>query len=69
MSANESHDGSSSEGRPIMEEILGVTGDEDQPQADPIDDGHTFSDDDGSEELNRDYTGVFEGPEKTLEVC
>jgi S-adenosylmethionine decarboxylase len=69
MSANESHDGSSSERRPIMEEVLGVTGDEDQPQAAPIDDCHTFSDDDGSEELNRDYTGVFEGPEKTLEVC
>jgi S-adenosylmethionine decarboxylase len=69
MSANESHDGSSSEGRPILEEVLVNTCIEDQPQAAPIDDCHTFSEDDGSEELNRDYTGVFEGPEKTLEVC
>jgi len=32
---------------------------------------HVFSDDEHSGELSvdRDYTGVFEGPEKTLEVC
>lgn len=59
-----SNDDSSNEGQipavvkaPFMEE---------QPQAAPTDD--FFHEDDNSGEL-REYTGVFEGPEKTLEVC
>jgi S-adenosylmethionine decarboxylase len=49
----------------ISEEHFGVVQHE-QPQAPPSD--GFYSDDDGSGEL-REYTGVFEGPEKTLEVC
>lgn len=42
-----------------------VTNPEDiQPQAAPY-----HSDDDKSGEVDREYTGQFEGPEKTLEVC
>lgn len=39
----------------------------DQPQQPP--ETNILSDDDFSGDMNRDYTGVFEGPEKTLEVC
>jgi S-adenosylmethionine decarboxylase len=52
------HDDSSNEGQ-IPAEVPAVV--QEQPQAAPFDD-------DGSDEL-REYTGVFEGPEKTLEVC
>ena len=59
-------DDSSEEGpqgrRPVPAEIV----DSAQPQAAPHDD--FFADDNQSGEL-REYTGVFEGPEKTLEVC
>jgi hypothetical protein len=59
-----SHDDSSHEGQiPVV--VTGPFGQE-QPQAAPTDD--FFHDDDNSGEL-REYTGVFEGPEKTLEVC
>ena len=57
-------DDSSSEGQ-IPDVISGVLFNQEQPQAAPIVD---FPDDDGSGEI-REYTGVFEGPEKTLEVC
>ena len=62
-------DDSSSEGT-IPSEVIGGTYPKDQPQAPPTDD-HQASDDDHSGELfgDRDYKGVFEGPEKTLEVC
>jgi hypothetical protein len=62
---NGSSDDSSNEGGTIPVEIRGGEF-EVQPQAAPQDD--FYSDDDGSGEL-REYTGVFEGPEKTLEVC
>jgi len=39
-----------------------------QPQQPPDSSSDFLSDDDGSGEI-REYTGVFEGPEKTLEVC
>ena len=58
------NDDSSSEGQ-IPDVISGVLFNQEQPQAAPIVD---FPDDDGSGEI-REYTGVFEGPEKTLEVC
>lgn len=63
-SPNEPHDDSSHEG--TIPKV--VTGGfiEEQPQAAPTDD--FYNDDDNSGEL-REYTGVFEGPEKTLEVC
>jgi hypothetical protein len=41
--------------------------DESQPQAAPHD--VFFADDDNQSGELREYTGVFEGPEKTLEVC
>lgn len=63
-SPNEPPDDSSNEG-PIPEVVTGPFIQE-QPQAAPTDD--FFHDDDNSGEL-REYTGVFEGPEKTLEVC
>ena len=59
------NDDSGSEGGQVPEEISGVLFNQEQPQAAPIVD---FPDDDDSGEL-RAYTGVFEGPEKTLEVC
>lgn len=59
------NDDSGSEGGQVPEEIAGVLFNQEQPQAAPIVD---FPDDDDSGEL-RAYTGVFEGPEKTLEVC
>ena len=63
-------DSSSAGGEPpIPNEVIGVTFSEEQPQAAPVDGYCRSDDDDGSGELNRDYTGVFEGPEKTLEVC
>merc|ERR1712232_114881 len=42
-----------------------------QPQQPPeiASDSNQYSDDEISGDLHRDYTGVFEGPEKTLEVC
>ena len=40
---------------------------QEQPQAPPTDD--FFTDDDNNSGELREYTGVFEGPEKTLEVC
>lgn len=59
MSAtNYNSDSSSDEGHTIPNEVA-------QPQAAPTSD---FHDDDNSGEI-REYTGVFEGPEKTLEVC
>lgn len=65
MARKEHHnDDSSSEGK-VPDEICGVMFNAEQPQAAPSMD---FSDDDGSGEL-REYTGQFEGPEKTLEVC
>lgn len=65
MAPNDRHnDDSSSEGN-VPEEITGSPFIQEQPQAAPTDD---FPDDDHSGEL-REYTGVFEGPEKTLEVC
>jgi S-adenosylmethionine decarboxylase len=66
MSSNEHHDDSSNEGD-IPDEVVHDGGRfvEEQPQAPP---DEFFADDDGSGEL-REYTGVFEGPEKTLEVC
>lgn len=67
---NSLHDDSSSEGA-IPSEVIGGSYQTDQPQAAPTDDYHV-SDDENSGELfgaDRDYTGVFEGPEKTLEVC
>eukprot|EP00980_Cylindrotheca_fusiformis_P004084 scaffold880_cov132-Cylindrotheca_fusiformis.AAC.80 len=67
MAPNEEHrsdDDSSTEGK-VPDEISGVMFNSEQPQAAPV---NEFSDDDGSGEL-REYTGQFEGPEKTLEVC
>lgn len=58
-------DDSSNEGN-IPEVVTGTFANQEQPQAAPNDD--FFLDDDNSGEL-REYTGVFEGPEKTLEVC
>lgn len=60
MASASTTDDSSNEGPPIPLEIS-------QPQAAPNED--FFPDDDGSGDLARLYTGVFEGPEKTLEVC
>jgi S-adenosylmethionine decarboxylase len=67
MAASEIGDDSSTE--PCIPEEVGAvftTYSQDQPQAAPSDDCQF--DDDNSGEI-RDYTGVFEGPEKTLEVC
>lgn len=63
-----SDDSSNEGGHQIPTEIRGNNF-EIQPQAAPHDD--FFADDDGSGDLNagKEYTGVFEGPEKTLEVC
>lgn len=58
------HDDISSEGGTIPEEVSGKC--EDQPQAAPHDD---YSNGDDASGQLREYTGVFEGPEKTLEVC
>ena len=58
------NDDSGSEGGQVPEEISGVLFNQEQPQAAPIVD---FPDDDDSGEL-RAYTGVFEGPEKTLSL-
>jgi S-adenosylmethionine decarboxylase len=49
----------------VPDEISGVILNREQPQAAPNVD---FHDDDNSGDI-REYTGVFEGPEKTLEVC
>eukprot|EP00934_Nitzschia_sp_Nitz4_P004379 Nitzschia sp. Nitz4//scaffold33_size148984//116060//117370//NITZ4_002943-RA/size148984-processed-gene-0.143-mRNA-1//1//CDS//3329548472//4369//frame0 len=57
------HDDSSNEGVVPPVEVAAT---EDQPQSAPNED--FMNDDDASGEL-REYTGVFEGPEKTLEVC
>jgi len=57
------YDDSSNEGN-IPEEVGGLYLQE-QPQAAPTE---NYIDDDNSGEI-REYTGVFEGPEKTLEVC
>lgn len=54
-------DDSSNEGRVPEEVPYNVP----QPQDAPFD---NYPDDDGSGDI-REYTGVFEGPEKTLEVC
>jgi len=59
------HDDSSSEGN-VPEEILGVMFNAEPPQAIPS--MSSFQDDDDSGDI-REYTGQFEGPEKTLEVC
>lgn len=66
MALKEHHqnDDSSSEGK-VPDEISGVMFNAEQPQAASV---VEFPDDDGSGEL-REYTGQFEGPEKTLEVC
>lgn len=61
----EHSDDSSNEGH-IPEVVTGPFI-QDQPQAAPTEDFLT-DDDNNSGEL-REYTGVFEGPEKTLEVC
>jgi len=58
-------DDSSNEGGAIPVVVTGPFLQE-QPQAPPIED--FYPDDDNSGEI-REYTGVFEGPEKTLEVC
>jgi S-adenosylmethionine decarboxylase len=65
---NEDRDDSSNEGV-LPTEVGGPPSYVDhQPQGAPTDDYR--SDDDHSGNLvDRDYTGVFEGPEKTLEVC
>lgn len=57
-------DDSSNEGQ-IPEVVGGGQYLEEQPQAAPTE---SYPDDDDSGEM-REYTGVFEGPEKTLEVC
>lgn len=59
-----SNDDSSNEGQ-IPDVVLGPFLEE-QPQAAPME--NYIPDDDNSGEM-REYTGVFEGPEKTLEVC
>lgn len=59
-----SNDDSSNEGQ--IPEIVSGRFLEEQPQAAPVE--NYPLDDDNSGEL-REYTGVFEGPEKTLEVC
>lgn len=56
---------SSSEEENVPDEISGVMFNSEQPQAVP---SMIFPDDDDSGEI-REYTGQFEGPEKTLEVC
>mmetsp|Transcript_6838 Transcript_6838/g.20029 ORF Transcript_6838/g.20029 Transcript_6838/m.20029 type:complete len:452 (+) Transcript_6838:390-1745(+) len=73
MASNMNHDdmssgshGSSHNSNNVPEQLDGVQYNYEQPQAAPQDD--FVSDDDQSGEL-REYTGVFEGPEKTLEVC
>jgi Adenosylmethionine decarboxylase len=58
-----SSDDSSNEGQ--IPEVIGGQYLEEQPQAAPTE---SYPDDDNSGEM-REYTGVFEGPEKTLEVC
>ena len=65
LSPIEPHDDSSNEG-PIPE-VVTAPFIQEQPQAAPIYDFY-HDDDTNSGEL-REYTGVFEGPEKTLEVC
>lgn len=64
FSPNKRHDDSSSEGN-VPDEIEGVMFNSEQPQEVPSD---CFTSDDESGEI-REYTGQFEGPEKTLEVC
>ncbi|KAL3942383.1 MAG: hypothetical protein SGBAC_003415 [Bacillariaceae sp.] len=59
------NDDSSSEEENVPDEISGVMFNSEQPQAVP---SMSFPDDDDSGEI-REYTGQFEGPEKTLEVC
>eukprot|EP00529_Nitzschia_sp_RCC80_P024224 CAMPEP_0113515798 /NCGR_PEP_ID=MMETSP0014_2-20120614/41191_1 /TAXON_ID=2857 /ORGANISM="Nitzschia sp." /LENGTH=439 /DNA_ID=CAMNT_0000412499 /DNA_START=215 /DNA_END=1534 /DNA_ORIENTATION=- /assembly_acc=CAM_ASM_000159 len=61
----DSYDDSSNEGRTTVPSVIS------QPQAAPHANDHDieYPDDDGSGDLEREYTGVFEGPEKTLEVC
>ncbi len=59
-------DDSSNEGGGIPEVVTGSYLQE-QPQAPPTED--FYPDDDNNSGEIREYTGVFEGPEKTLEVC
>eukprot|EP00529_Nitzschia_sp_RCC80_P020073 CAMPEP_0113508690 /NCGR_PEP_ID=MMETSP0014_2-20120614/37160_1 /TAXON_ID=2857 /ORGANISM="Nitzschia sp." /LENGTH=427 /DNA_ID=CAMNT_0000404437 /DNA_START=542 /DNA_END=1826 /DNA_ORIENTATION=- /assembly_acc=CAM_ASM_000159 len=61
----DSYDDSSNEGQMTVPSVVS------QPQAAPHVNDHDveYPDDDGSGDLEREYTGVFEGPEKTLEVC
>jgi S-adenosylmethionine decarboxylase len=60
--SSDHYDDSSNEGQTIPSVIS-------QPQAAPHINDVEYPDDDGSGDLEREYTGVFEGPEKTLEVC
>lgn len=65
MTNIEHKDDSSSEGQ-IPGEVTGITFVEKSPETVP--ETTYFPDDELSGEL-REYTGYFEGPEKTLEVC
>lgn len=65
LSPRDHSDDSSNEGE-IPEVVTGPFLQE-QPQAPPTED--YYHDDDNSSGEIREYTGVFEGPEKTLEVC
>lgn len=64
-SLREHSDDSSNEGE--IPEVVTGTFLQEQPQAPPTED--CYHDDDNSSGEIREYTGVFEGPEKTLEVC